>query len=701
MTTLFPKVAQCRLISESDLLVVRNTTKQLALLVGLRSPDQTRLVTAVSEVARNALLYANGGCVNFTFQEQASKEFLQISVVDSGPGISDLTILDAEAAGLSGTHTSLTAIRRLVDRVEIETGHTGTTVIISKEITGLALKKKAIEKWADQLANSSPNMKLSDRQQSGNLILQDLQQQNKELMTALDEVQKVREELEERSLQLTHANRLKTLFLANVSHEIRTPMNAVLGLTNILEKRLVDSEDRRLIGLLHQSASSLLHIINDILDHSKIDEGKLLIKKENFSLINLIENVVDMFAAQSASRGIAVTASIDATIPAFVVSDENRIRQILVNLVGNALKFSKQGAIKISALRIWKHQTTIGVKIEVEDQGIGIEVADLDKLFKPFSQIDAAWSRRQTGTGLGLSICKRLVDLLDGKIGVNSKVDVGSTFWFELPLETVDDLTAEAEAVPEVYSFTGARVLLGEDHPVNQLVAANLLEELGVKVGVASNGIEVLEEINKQKYDLILLDCQMPKMNGFEATAAIRERESGTNNHVPIVAVTANAMTGDREHCLSLGMDDYISKPFSERDIARVLAKWLNKEQNAPVTPIDLAALFERYKKEQVTKLLKAFLDDSDSRMPEIQEALAKSDFDIVGKNAHAIKGACSLIFMPELAVICSALQQAAEQTDAARVEALFRSLNAQYSQIKIEASQIIGQIESEQSKGS
>jgi two-component system, sensor histidine kinase len=721
MTTKCRQVAQCPLTTESDLLIVRNTTKQLAVILGLSSPDQTRLVTAVSEVARNALLYAGGGKVNFELSEQIDNEFLQITVIDSGPGIANVgTILNLEAAVVSGANTSLTAVRRLVDYLEITTGESGTAVSLRKGLIGTALSRRDLEKWAQAFPPSAPD-----------LILQELQQQNRDLVAALDEVQKVRAELEERSTQLTHANQLKAQFLANVSHEIRTPMNAVLGLTNILDKRLEDQEDRRLIGLLRQSASSLLNIINDILDLSKIDEGKLLISNQVFSLVNLIDDVANMFAAQAASREIVLVVSLDPTLPQFVLSDENRIRQILVNLVGNAIKFSEHGEIKINTFLSWKNQNRVGVRIEVQDQGIGIESGDLDKLFKPFSQIDGTWNRRQTGTGLGLSICKRLAELLDGTIGVNSAVGVGSTFWIELPFDSMDEQAAAKQDLPEIYSFPGAKILLGEDHPVNQMVAINVLEGLAVEVGVASDGLEVLAQLNSTYYDLILLDCQMPMMDGFETTAAIRQMESGSARHIPIVAMTANAMAGDREHCLSMGMDDYISKPFEERDLAGVLAKWLNIDQNqskknsnndsdqlavsndpgqaivnvepnraANVEPgqsaanIDAVGLFERFKKQQVKQLLQAFLDDSEIRLPKMKAAIEKNDLQVVGKEAHAIKGACSLIFMARLSLICSGLEAAAKQQNSAQVNAHFASLMLQYERAKEETLQLLAQIE-------
>jgi two-component system, sensor histidine kinase len=692
MTTKCRQVAKCQLTNESDLLLVRSTTKQLAVVVGLSSPDQTRLVTAVSEIARNALLYAGGGKVSFELSEQMDDEFLQITVTDSGPGIANVdTVLNGEVARVAGVNTSLTAVRKLVDHLDIKTGESGTAVSVRKKVIGTTLSRRGIEKWAQSFPPAAPDM-----------ILQELQQQNRDLVAALDEVQKVRTELEERSTQLTHANQLKAQFLANVSHEIRTPMNAVLGLTNMLDKRLVDQEDRRLIRLLHQSASSLLNIINDILDLSKIDEGKLLISNQVFSLVNLIEAVADMFVAQAATRDIALSVSLDATLPQFVFGDENRIRQILVNLVGNALKFSEHGAIKITALLSWRNQNRVGIRIEVQDQGIGIQPGDLDKLFKPFSQIDSAWSRRQTGTGLGLSICKRLIELLDGTIGVNSLIGTGSTFWFELPFDSRDAEAAAKHELPEKFSFPGAKILLGEDHPVNQMVAISALEDMGLEVGVASDGLEVLAALRTKNYDLVLLDCQMPKMDGYETTAAIRQLESNSSRHIPIVAMTANAMAGDREHCLAMGMDDYISKPFEERDLARVLAKWLINDANeadvedgvAEAAPsIDAAALLARYKKKQVKQLLQAFLDDSESRMPKMKTAIEENDLAVVNKDAHAIKGACSMLFMSRLGLICVDLQEAALEGNQGQARVLFASLTSQYERAKDESLQILAQI--------
>jgi signal transduction histidine kinase/DNA-binding response OmpR family regulator len=672
MPTDAKRIAQNVLSNESDLVAIRTRTKQIAGLCGLGVQDQTRILTAVSEIARNALLYAHGGKVHFDILQQDGQHYLQISVSDSGPGI-DTKALSQDVKGFVGSPSSLTSIKRLVDLVDISSSENGTTVSLRKLVPSMSISAKLAE-WQKNLPSESPNA-----------ILHDLQDQNKQLMTALDDVQKVKIELEERTRQLQHANELKAQFLASVSHEIRTPMSAILGLVGILSKRAKDDEDRRLLGLLNESATSLLTMINDILDLSKIDEGKLVIDYEPFSLGQLLRSTMAIFANEAEKRSLSLVCNIEQDVPELLSGDVNRIRQIVVNLIGNALKFSDKGTITVSASLAWKLEDRVSVKIEIRDQGIGIKESDFDSLFEPFSQISNT-SRKVVGTGLGLSICKRLIELLDGKIGVNSEIGVGSCFWFELPFTIVRKLDSLQPVPSLVPTFPGKRVLLAEDHPVNQMVAAGFLDDLGIETKIANNGFEVLSLIQEWQYDLILMDCQMPEMDGFETTAAIRDIEIATGKHIPIVAVTANAMAGDREVCLGSGMDDYISKPYDLNGLAAILSKWLVDQPKEYQKLIDDGALFKRFKKEQAKRLVETLLADAEGRIARMFKCLESSDLVALGHDAHALKGATSLVFMQEVSVTCGELQAACQQQDNARVRSNMEILRRQFHLTQIEA---------------
>ncbi|HUA21610.1 MAG TPA: ATP-binding protein, partial [Bryobacteraceae bacterium] len=415
------------------------------------------------------------------------------------------------------------------------------------------------------------------------------------------ELERKNEELEAAVITTREATRMKSRFLANMSHEIRTPMNGVLGMTDFLLGTELGAEQREYAESIKRSADSLLGLINDILDLSRIEAGKLPLENVAFPLRASVEETAAFFAKQARAKGLEFQTAISSSLPREAVGDAGRIRQVLTNLLGNAIKFTERGRVNLTVEPVSQTKDTFKVKFVVQDTGIGISQSQHDRLFESFTQADDSSTRKYGGTGLGLAISKQLVELLGGAIGVESEPGHGSRFWFTLslgkaavaekpvpqsvvraapprPLEApgvqapvpavastatarpqpAEKTAAEKTAAEKTVGASNRRILVAEDNEINQKIALRLLQKLGMDADAVVNGKEAVEAVEKRKYDLVLMDCQMPGMDGFEATAMIRSRE-GQNRHLPICALTANAMEGDRERCLAAGMDDYLS----------------------------------------------------------------------------------------------------------------------------------------------
>lgn len=375
--------------------------------------------------------------------------------------------------------------------------------------------------------------------------------------------------VERRTQALVEANRVQRDFLANMSHEIRTPMTGILGMTRLLAESEPDDPERGIyLHQLDSSARGLLEVLDDILDLSTLEAGKLHLKKTPFRLVDPAESVMELFRAPAAEKNLKLDLQIAGDVPEWVAGDPGRLRQVLLNLVGNALKFTLEGAVVLRIEGISEQ----GIRWTVRDTGIGVGSQELPFIFKPFHQVDTSTSRHYEGTGLGLAICQRLVQLMDGKIGVDSAADEGSTFWFTLPLEAVDPPSEVAE--PEEGQTWRGRVLVVEDNPVNLIVATSQLSAMGLTVDAVTDGEKALAAVARQDYDLVFMDCQMPGLDGYATTQQIRHGES-TGEHLPIVALTAHALTEDRERCLAAGMDDHLPKPPSDEALEEILDRWL------------------------------------------------------------------------------------------------------------------------------
>jgi len=395
--------------------------------------------------------------------------------------------------------------------------------------------------------------------------------QKQERECLITKLEQTRERLEIEKAKAENATRAKSMFLASMSHEIRTPLNGIIGMIEILKTAENQDKYNEYLDIIEISADNLLNIINDILDFSKIESNQIELEQIPFNYRDEVNNVIKLLGLKASSKGLVFTATSDENIPKVFVGDPVRLKQILINLANNAIKFTENGYVKINTSLTGVHENIASLKCSIIDSGIGISKTGKEKLFKEFSQSEKSTTRKYGGSGLGLAISKKLTELMEGKIGVESTPDKGSEFWFTFKMKIGDEHAVVGRKKPKASQLPSKslNILLVDDNAINRKVALYTLQRLGHIIQVAENGREALDKYLSGNFDIILMDIQMPVMDGYQATSEIRklQEESQEANPARIIAMTANAEKGEMEKCIELGMDDYISKPFKSEDL--------------------------------------------------------------------------------------------------------------------------------------
>ncbi len=525
----------------------------------------------------------------------------------------------------------------------------------------------------------------------------------------ISKTKKIQEDLIEAQKKAEYANQVKSEFLANMSHEIRTPMNGIVGMTNLLLQHNLDSAQYRRAGIIKQSAESLIDIVNDILDFSKIEAGQLKIENHQFNLMQLIDNISSSMHSRITQKKLQfISPHTNSDLNIWLEADAGRIKQILTNLLDNAIKFTEKGKVIFSCTLSNFKDSYCLVQFNVTDTGIGLSQPQMKQIFERFSQADNTTTRKYGGTGLGLSISKQLSQLMGGDIKVKSRLGRGTNFRFSFKAKVNDSQKSRdllPANTPQSIKQFNAKILVVDDNEVNQIVAKDMLETFGIKVKIADNGKKAINLLTKHHFDLVFMDCQMPIMDGYEATQHIRNsKQTAINSNIPIIAMTANAMHGDEQKCYDVGMDDYLAKPFDLTTLLTILTDWLNtnhpnlqKEDLKDITRLplfDASSLLSKLSGNAAVmkSVVKQFLLNIEEFINEIQKIEKSSNTEELKKLTHKIKGSAATVDCERLSQLALELENLCHTENKTSIKPAIENLLSCLEKTKTELSLSINQ---------